>query len=94
MSCRILKDLTRVVDLFGQLSDASNHLSRKVMGVFLHDVMQVRTESVLLRHLMLCINIALSTSQGFPCLLFSAAILLKHFLVLQVLVLVISQPCV
>ncbi|KAK2194144.1 hypothetical protein NP493_2g13047 [Ridgeia piscesae] len=27
--------------LFAQLSDASNHLSRKVMGVFLHDVMQL-----------------------------------------------------
>ena len=55
-----------VVDLFAQLSDASNHLSRKVMGVFLHDVMQVDT-SFLFLHLTLRINIALSASQGFPC---------------------------
>lgn len=33
--------MTCLVDLFGQLSDSSNHLSRKVMGILLHDIMQV-----------------------------------------------------
>ena len=42
MFCCMLKVLmTCLVDLFGQLSDSSNHLSRKVMGILLHDIMQV-----------------------------------------------------